>query len=116
MNPPSAIREAWQDVEREAALLAGRTNALSTHRRRRSMFEIFGALSKRGVISTDVAALANDLMDLHSKAVHDPNSEISTQDAIEYIELAERVAEYLNRLYRSQDDDKGYQSLNTDDN
>ena len=113
-HPPSAVVQAWLEVEQEAAELAERTDLFPTSRPR-SALNIFRALLSRGVIDADVAGIADELRRLRNRAVHEPQPEITTDDAIEYIDVAQRVAEYLRRLKRSEEEDKGYRDLNRSD-
>jgi DNA repair exonuclease SbcCD ATPase subunit len=100
-NPSSAVLEAWRDVEVEAMKLAERTDIFPTSRRRTAL-NVFKALHNSGVIDSDVAAIADQLRQLRNKAAHHPEPDISTEDAWEYIDVAERVGEYLRRLSRSE--------------
>src|SRR5215207_5608763 len=100
-NPSSAVLEAWRDVEQEAMKLAERTDIIPPSRRRTAL-NVFRALHSSGVIDSDVAAIADQLRQLRNEAAHHPEPNISAEDAKEYIDVAERVAEYLRRLYRSE--------------
>jgi multidrug efflux pump subunit AcrA (membrane-fusion protein) len=95
-HPPGSVVLAWQEVELEARKLAERMNIFPT-RMGRSASNVFSELRREGVIDADVAAIADDLRHLRNRAVHDPEPNISTEDAKEYIEVAARVAEYLRR-------------------
>ena len=58
---------------------------------------VFGTLRSRGLIDDDVAILVLELKQLRNEAVHTPQPDISTADAKEYIDIAERVVEYLRQ-------------------
>lgn len=97
-HPPSAVMQAWLEVEQEALELAERIDLFPASRPR-SALNIFRALRSRGVIDPDIAGIVDELRHLRNSAVHERQPNISTEDAIEYIEVAERAAEYLRRLY-----------------
>ena len=78
-------------VEQEAIELARSHDLLSTPGCM-SVFSIFLELRLRGVIDSNILAAIDELRRLRNRAVHEPEPDISTEDAIEYITSAERVA------------------------
>ena len=105
-HPSSAVLQAWREVEQEVMKLAERADIFPASRQRTS-FNVFRALHSRDVIDPDVAAVADQLRRLRNEAAHGRNQDISSEDAKEYIDIAERIAEYLRRLYTSDIDDEG---------
>lgn len=105
--PSGAVVGAWYAVEQEATSLAERVEIFPKGRKRSGSY-IFRQLRSRGIIDSDVAAIADDLRVLRNRAAHDPEAEISAEDAREYIEIAERLAEYLRRLCASDEGAEGY--------
>jgi hypothetical protein len=59
------------------------------------VFSIFLELHLRGDIDSNILAAIDELRHLRNRAVHEPELDISTEDAIEYTTSAERAAVYL---------------------
>lgn len=99
-NPTSGVLEAWRQVEHEAMRLAERAN-INRPLWSRNSFHVLRALHDTGVIDANVAEIADQLRQLRNRAAHHPEPDISSDDAKEYIDLAERVAQQLRQSLRS---------------
>lgn len=94
--PSSAVVEAYKAVEEEAAGLAERADVQLTLKRR-PMPHLIRVLRNNDLISDEVAEIADSLRHLRNKAAHLREVNISTEEAKEYVDVAQRVAQYFRQ-------------------
>lgn len=104
-SPRAAIAEAWTQVE-IAALLAAHRNNLFSPTDVTTTTRVIRALERRGVIDAGKIGLLHDLRALRDQAVHSPDFGVSTENALDYVQLARRLREYLETARGSDTSEK----------
>lgn len=94
--PRSAVMEAWVQVETEARELAARKDI--NVGRRASTFRILDGLTEREIIPRNLVGLARDLAGLRNNVAHETGAVVTMEQAIDYVNLAVRLADHLNWL------------------
>ncbi|HTV56598.1 MAG TPA: hypothetical protein VMI06_17005 [Terriglobia bacterium] len=93
-SPRAAIAEAWRQVEL-AASLAVRRNEIPLRLAEVTATHVMRSLERHRVIDPGKIGLMHDLRGLRNQAVHAPDFAVSTEAALEYVQLAQRMREYL---------------------
>lgn len=96
--PNSAVLEAWQVVDdaAESLIRTKRSDVdLDTNTRYKHIENI---LVNDKFIDTKKGKLFRELRQLRNKVSHAPNYEVGKTEAIQYIELCFKLADYLNTL------------------
>lgn len=94
LSPRAAITEAWRQVE-VAALQAARRSDISLSPTEVTTTRVIRSLEQCRLIDAGKIALLHDLRGLRNQAAHAPDFAISTEAALDYIQLARRMREYL---------------------
>jgi hypothetical protein len=98
-DPPGAILVAWGFVEEELAELADRLNLFPIPLpRQRSPLRISRKLSAVGALSDEMFGLIDSLRLLSKSVANAPAPRMLAAEALEYIEVAQRVVEQLRAL------------------
>ncbi len=95
INPRSAVLEAWRGVETAAS---GAVSSKALHVRERdahSPLAVIRALTKENVLLGEQVSLFYELRALRNQAAHAPDFAPTTDAAVSYIELAERLRSAL---------------------
>lgn len=100
ISPRAAVYEAWREVEHALVDLAQRYGMDS----RRSPGRLVGALDSRGVLSGNTVLVLNELRTLRNEAVHQREVSLSTQEALEYAAVAQRIERQLRGLLGSENE------------
>jgi hypothetical protein len=94
--PRQAIIEAWIVVNRELRLVAQRAGLHVPPGR--SPRQVARDLQRRGILRDEVVALLADLNGLRNTAAHVEDFSIPPEQAIRFVEIAERLTEQLKEL------------------
>jgi Domain of unknown function (DUF4145) len=98
-SPSAAIMKAWEKVEIAARLTAHRGGLFSpadvTNTTR-----VIRALEEGRVIDPRKVDLLHDLRGLRNLAAHSPDFALSTSDALDYIQWAQSMVDYLETAHR----------------
>lgn len=95
LSPRAAVTEAWRQVE-VAAIEAARRNDISVSpSEAMSPTRVLRALERHRVIDAGKLGLMHDLRGLRNQAAHSPEFAISTAAALEYVQLARRMFDFL---------------------
>lgn len=95
LSPRGAILEVRTEIEVAVRELADAANLLTP--RVQSMLGLTRLLRSRGVIDKHTSALIDDLRVLGNNAAHNPDLDLSEEDALRYRQLATRVIAQLRR-------------------
>jgi hypothetical protein len=92
------VLTAWIEVE-SAALDAVLRNELSlAPREGATPRNVIRALRRSQLVDPGQASIFHDLRSLRNEAAHAPDFALSPESALEYAEVARRLAEYLRSL------------------
>jgi hypothetical protein len=97
INPRSAVLEAWRGIEEASVRVIQNKATYVPEREARSPLAIIRALSKESVLSPEEIALYHDLRSLKNQASHSQDFSPTTDAALNYIELAGRLRQALER-------------------
>ncbi len=97
LSPRAAVLEGWLQVERAAINSAKRHNLNLTSRDAHSPLLLGQALEDANIISNNTTAIYHRLRNLRNIAAHATDFSIDPDLAIEYIDLAVRLTEYLQK-------------------
>ena len=100
VSPRAAVIEVWRQVESAALDAAQRNNIPLQYREAVSPVRVIRALEKAEVVDPAPMVIFHDLRALRNQAAHAPEFALSTEAAIEYVELARRLIEYLRSVRR----------------
>lgn len=100
LSPRAAITEAWRQVEAAAVQAARRNDVSLAPAEVASTGRVIRSLEQHGVIDVGKIGLLHDLRGLRNQAVHAPDFAVSTDAALDYVQLARRVREYLETARR----------------
>jgi hypothetical protein len=98
-SPPDAIMKAWEEVE-IAALRAAARRGLFSPGARTDTTRVIRALEKAEMIDPRQADVLQDLRGLRNLAAHSSDFALSTDDALNYIQLTRRMIDYLDSAHR----------------
>jgi len=98
-SPPAAIMKAWEQVE-VAARLAAHRGGLFSPAEVTNTTRVIRALEEGRVIGTRKVDLLHDLRGLRNLAAHSPDFALSTHDALDYIQWAQSMVDYLETAHR----------------
>ncbi len=99
--PPASVTIAWSQLEQEIISSARRLiSDVSIFSNRISVAKCIEELQRAGYIDRQTATILNDMRGLRNKAAHRSTSEedISSTEALEYIQLAQRMIQLLSSL------------------
>ncbi len=97
ISPRAAVLEGWLQVERVAVEAAKRHNLNLPSNVARSPLLLGQALEDSGIISDNTTAIYHRLRNLRNIAAHANDFSINPDLAIEYVDLAMRLTEYLQK-------------------
>ncbi len=96
LSPRAAITEAWIQIEKALFELAEKSGI--TEFQRRTDYKILQALQKRKVIQEGVYKAYTELKSLRNEAAHNPQFNISPDEAQQYIDYSEDFANYIRAI------------------
>lgn len=94
-KPKQAILESWKYVEAEADKLIKKFNPDITFDESSPYKQMEGMLRDQNLIEANKVRIFNDLRLLRNKVAHWKKYEIDSQQAIEYVDIALKLAKYL---------------------
>ncbi len=97
ISPRAAVLEGWLQVERAAVDATKRHNLELSSRDARSPLLLGQALEDAGIISDRTTAIYHRLRNLRNIAAHANEFSIEPDLAIEYVDLAVRLTDYLQK-------------------
>ena len=89
--PTAAILEAWRDLEAAAADAAARRGFSVVG----GAWQLFVVLQSEGVLNETQASLVESLRKLRNKVAHAHDGDITEEQALRYVEMAEGLAAAL---------------------
>jgi hypothetical protein len=95
INPRSAILEAWRGVEDAAIRVIQKQGLYVSERDSQSPLAIIRTLNKEKVFSSEEVSLYHELRSLRNQATHAQDFSPTTEAALSYIGLAERLRKAL---------------------
>ena len=95
LSPRAAVTEAWRQAEVAAIDAARRNDIYLSPSEVTSPVRVLRSLERHGVIDAGKLGLMHDLRGLRNQAVHSPDFAVSTAAALEYVQLARRVVDFL---------------------
>ncbi len=97
VNPRSAVLEAWRGVEESSIRVIQNQAIYVPEREASSPLAIIRALNRESLLTNDEVALYHDLRSLRNQAAHADQFAPTTDAALNYIELASRLRQALER-------------------
>lgn len=96
LSPRSAIVESWIDLEKAAAeIIAKRTQEEPGAMTALAPQRLGSYLLKKGLISDRQFNVFNNLRELRNKSVHFNEDTITSEEAVEYVGMASKLADQL---------------------
>ena len=103
VSPRSAVTEAWRQVEVAATEAARRNDISLGNRDAYSPSQVMRELIRARVVDEGKVGIFHELRSLRNQAVHAPDFALSAESALEYAEIARRLADYLQSATRLRD-------------
>jgi hypothetical protein len=100
LSPRAAITEVWRQVELAALDGARRNDIYISPSEATSPARVLRALERHRVIDAGKLGLVHDLRGLRNQAVHSPDFAVTSASALEYVQLARRVVDFLKTARR----------------
>jgi hypothetical protein len=97
LSPRAVVLEAWLQLEKEAIAAARRHNPKLTSRELRAPLLLGYYLEEAGVLDEDKQEIYNRLRNLRNAAAHASEFAFEPEAALEYADLALRLAEFLEK-------------------
>jgi hypothetical protein len=97
LSPRAVVLEAWLKLEKEAIEAARRRNLKLTSREMRSPILLGYYLEEAGILDEPMLEAFHRLRNLRNAAAHASEFAYDPEAALEYADLALRLAEYLER-------------------
>jgi hypothetical protein len=94
-SAPAAIMKAWEQVEIASRLAAHRSGLFSPADETNTT-RVLRALEEARILDSPKVDLLHDLRGLRNLAAHSSDSALSFDDALNYIQLAQSMVDYLN--------------------
>ena len=98
MSPRAAIIEAWRQVEEELIAAAQRKGLELPPRQVILPVYVLRLMHEKGLVDSEKLSIINELRMLRNSAAHAPDFALSKESALEYAEVAARLAEFLRSL------------------
>ena len=100
LSPRAAVTEAWRQVEVAAVEAARRNDIYLSPSELTSPVRVLRALERNQIIEMGKIGLLHDMRGLRNQAVHAPEFAITATAAMEYVQVARRLVEYLKIVSR----------------
>lgn len=97
INPRSAVLEAWRGIEDASIRVIQTKGFYVPERQSNSPLAVIRSLNKEGILNADEVALYHDLRSLRNQAAHASDFSPTTDAALNYIELAGRLRQVLEK-------------------
>lgn len=97
LSPRAAVLEAWLALEAAAAEASRREGLDLTSRERRTPLLLGQALEQAGILDEQKLEIFHRLRNLRNAAAHASDFELDNQSAVEYGQLALRLAGFLRQ-------------------
>ena len=97
VNPRSAVLEAWRGIEEASIRVIQNKAVYVPEKESRFPLSVVRALNKSSLLTSDELALYHDLRSLRNQAAHVQDFAPNTDAALNYIELAGRLRQALQR-------------------
>ena len=97
VSPRSAVLEAWRGIEEASIRVVQSKGVYVSERDSMSPLSAARALNKEQLLTADELALFHDLRSLRNQAAHAQDFAPTTDAALNYIELASRLRQSLQR-------------------
>ncbi len=97
ISPRAAVLEAWLELEEAAVSAAKRRGLNLTSQEERSPIALGSALERSGILDHKQMEIYTRLRNLRNAAAHATDFSFEPQAAIDYSELASRLAEVLRQ-------------------
>jgi hypothetical protein len=98
LSPRAVVLEAWLQLEKAAIDAARRHNLKLASREERSPILLGHALEEAGIIGEDKQEIYYRLRNLRNAAAHASEFAFEPEPALEYADLALRLAEYFDQV------------------